>query len=401
MAGQLVSVAGSWMQNVGESWLAYRLTHSAFLLGLFAFAGRIPVLFLGPVAGVVADRMNRHRLVCATQALLMAQAFLLAWMTLSGRIQAWQLVVFNATVGSLNAFDTPARQSFLAELVGRADLGNAIALNSSVFNFARFLGPALAGLVIASVGEGMCFLLNGVSFLAVLGSLYAMRIERRPAPPKGGSSLAYLRAGFAYVARTSAAREALLLLGTLSLAGMPALTFLPIFSGEILHLGAGGFGALMAAAGCGALVAALGLAARGGIRGLGRMLVAASAVFGVALVNCAVSKWAPLSMLLMLLVGWGMMSATAGTNTLLQWMVPDALRGRIMSLFTVTFLGLSPIGSLLMGLLAAHTGAPLAVALGGSICIVASVLFARRLPVLRKQIRETVDVEMPFPPEPA
>jgi MFS family permease len=388
MLGQLVSVSGTEMQNIAAGWLAYRLTRSAFLLGLIAFSGRILVLFLAPIAGVVADRINKHRLVLATQALLMAQAALLAWMTLSGRIEPWHLVVFAAASGAVNAFDTPARQSFLIDLVGRADLGNAIALNSSMFNLARFIGPGLAGVIVASLGEGIAFLLNALSFVAVIGGLVRMRLACSASSAADATPWASLREGIGFVRRTPPIRDALFLLGVMSFAGIPYLVLMPIVSGEVLGAGAEGLGTLMAAAGLGALAGALGLAARVGLRGLGRLLVVAVFTLGVALILLGSSRSYPLSLLVMPLTGWGMMVTMAGTNTLVQSLVPDALRGRVMSLYTVTFLGVSPFGSLALGWLASHLGTPLTIALGGIVCVIAALVFLRRLPRIRAEIRQ-------------
>ncbi|MBI1851832.1 MAG: MFS transporter [Planctomycetes bacterium] len=390
MIGQVVSVAGSEVQALGASWLAYRLTQSPIMLGLIGFAARIPVLFLAPVAGVVADRANKHRLVILTQTLLMLQATALAWMTMAGHIQAWHLVGFSLAAGAMNAVDIPARQSFLVEMVGKSDLGNAIALNSSAFNLARIGGPAVAGIVIAWAGEGWCFLLNAASFLAVIAGLFLMRIERRAAARAWSSPWSDLRDGLAYVARMAPMRDALLHLGVLSFAGIPFLTFMPIVAAEILGVKAGGLGALVGAAGVGALIGALGLAARVSLHGLGRTLAVASAIFGSALVALAASRSFALSLVVMAFAGWGMMVVMAGTNTLLQALVPDSLRGRVMSIYTVTFLGLAPFGSLLMGWLARHVGVPITFALGGGVCAVASLVFARRLPVLRDEIRTHV-----------
>jgi predicted MFS family arabinose efflux permease len=387
VAGQIVSVAGSEMQAVGASWLAYRLTQSPFWLGLVGFAARIPVLFLAPVAGVVADRLNRHRFVIVMQVLLMLQATALAWMTMSGKIAAWHLVLLSFAAGFMNAFDVPARQSFLVEMVGLADLGNAIALNSSVFNLARVVGPALAGAVIAWRGEGWCFLVNAASYLAVIAGLFLMRLDGRRAERSRRSPWSDLVEGCSYVARSTPMRDGLLHLAVLSVAGIPFITLMPILAAEVLGVRAGGMGTLLAAGGAGALVAALGLASLTGIRGLGRMLAFGSTAFGVALVGLASSRSWALSLLVMPIAGWGMMVVMAGTNTLLQSLAPEALRGRVISLYTVTLLGLSPCGSLMMGSIASRIGVPATLALGGGACIAASIAFSRRLPALRATLR--------------
>ncbi|AUX44219.1 MFS transporter [Sorangium cellulosum] len=390
-AGQLVSLVGTWMQSVAQSWLVYRLTGSSLLLGTVGFATQIPVFLLAPIGGAVADRRQRHRILVATQSSAMVLALGLAALTLSGHVVVWHILAFGVLLGAVNAFDIPARQSFVVEMVGREDLANAIALNSSMFNGARIIGPAVAGILVGAIGEAWCFLANGVSFLAVIASLLAMHVPPRP-PPAGerGSALAATAEGFRFVARTGAIRALLVLLGVVSVTAMPYAVLMPIFADRILGGGAQGLGTLMGASGVGALLGALVLASRKRLRGLGAWVAAACAGFGAALILFALSRTFWLSALLLVPVGFSMMVQMAGSNTLVQAMVPDALRGRVMAVYAMMFMGMAPLGALLAGTLADRIGAPATVASGGACCIVAAAVFARRLPSLRQQARELI-----------
>lgn len=384
-SGQLISLIGTWMQTVAQSWLVYRLTGQATMLGFVAFAGQIPVFLLATVGGLAADHMKPHTLVVITQSASMGLTLILALLTLTGHVHLWHIIATSLLLGIVNAFDIPARQVFVAQTVGRTDLMNAIALNSSMFNGARILGPAVAGVLVASVGEGWCFLINSVSYLAVIAGLLAMRLEPAPSRPSpGGHSILE---GFRYVRRTRPVRDLLLLLGLISLLGMPYSVLMPIFAGQILHGGARALGTLMGASGVGALAGAVTLAMRPSPKGLGTWIAACASGFGAALIAFSLSRTFPLSVLLMLPVGFGMIVQMASSNTLIQMMVPDALRGRVMSVYSMMFMGMAPIGALLGGTLAHRLGAPLTVALGGAGCFLGGLVFALRLPAWRQSAR--------------
>jgi MFS family permease len=389
-AGQAISLIGTWTQSIGESWLVYRLTGSSTLLGTTGFCAQIPVFLLASVGGTVADRHNRHRIVVCTQTAAMILASVLAALTLSGRIQVWQVFTLAALLGTVNAFDIPARQAFLVELVGRDDLVNAIALNSSMVNGARIVGPAIAGIVIAAVGEGWCFFANAVSYIAVLAGLLLMRIEPRAIAPRTGSILSEVLGGFRYVRRTMPVRALLLLLAIVSFAGMPYAVLMPVFADRILHGGARTLGMLMGASGMGALAGALSLAARRGLRGLGRWVAMASAGFGASLVLFSLSRSFSLSLGLLVPVGFCMMVQMASSNTLIQSMVPDSLRGRVMAIYSMMFMGMAPFGALFAGVMAERIGAPATVAVGGVACLCASALFASVLSRVRQEARELI-----------
>lgn len=389
LGGQIVSLAGTWMQQVALSWLVYRLTRSPLLLGLVGFAGQIPSLLLAPVAGVWADRGNRRRIVIATQALAMLQALLLAALVLSGHVSIGHVLALSVLLGLVNGVDVPTRQAFLVEMVtGRDDLANAIALNSSVFNAARLVGPAVAGFMIGLVGEGAVFLLNGLSYIAVIGALCAMRIRPRPRPAGPRETLRdTLTEGFRYAFGFPPIRALLLLVAVVSLMGVPFTVLMPVFATDILHGGPRTLGMLMASSGVGALFGALYLAGRPTVRGLGQVILLAVLVFGVSLVGFGLSGRLWLSMAALLTAGFGMMVQMASSNTILQTIVDDDKRGRVMSFYSMAFLGMVPFGSLLAGLLASRIGAPRTVALGGAACVAAGALFARALPALRAQVR--------------
>ena len=389
--GQLISLIGTWMQNVALAWLVYRLTGSPLLLGTVGFAGQIPVFILAPAGGLVADRYNRHRIVIATQASALVLALVLAGLTLAGSVRVWHIILLASLLGAVNAFDIPARQAFIVQMVGREDLMNAIALNSSMFNGARVVGPAVAGLVVAAVGEGWCFLANGVSYIAVIVALLAMKGGRRaPAESDERRAVDHIAEGFRYVWHTTPVRALLLLLGLVSVVGTPYTVLMPIFAGQILHGGARGLGLLMGATGVGALLGALTLAMRSGLRGLGRMAAAASAGFGASLILFSSSRRFWLSAALLVPVGYSLMLQMAASNTLIQSMVPDRLRGRVMSLYSMMFMGMAPLGALFAGTVAGVLGAPRTVAIGGVVCLVGSALFAWRLPALRPEVRQLI-----------
>jgi MFS family permease len=388
--GQLISLTGTWMQMVAQSWLVYRLTGSAVLLGFVGFSGQIPVFLLAPLGGSVADRLNRRRILVATQTTAMLLAFLLAALTLTGRVEVWHVFGLAALLGITNAFDIPTRQAFVVDMVGKEDLINAIALNSSMINGARIVGPAVAGVLLDALGEGWCFFANGVSFLAVIAGLLLMSMTAQTRVPLPGSALASIIEGFRYVKHTRPIRALLLMLGLVSLMGMPYAVLMPIFADQILHGGARGLGLLMGATGLGALAGSVTLAAKSGIHGLGRWVALAAAGFGISLVLFSLSRSFWLSAALLLPVGFCMIIEMASSNTLIQSLVSDALRGRVMAVYSMMFMGMAPFGSLLAGTLAHSLGAPSTVALGGIACIVGALVFTWRLPGLRLEARRVI-----------
>jgi MFS family permease len=389
-AGQLISLIGTWMQTVAQSWLVYRLTGSTLLLGTVGFASQIPVFLVAPIGGTVADRFNRRRIVIATQMMSMILAFILASLTLTHRIQVWQIMVLAAGLGVVNAFDIPARQAFLMDMVGREDLMNAIALNSSMFNGARILGPAVAGIVVAWVGEGWCFFANAVSYIAVIAGLLMMKITHPLNLAHQGSPIEHILEGFRFVIRAAPIRAILLLLGLVSLVGMPYSVLMPVFAREILHGGAKELGLLMGATGVGALLGALTLATRVGVRGLGKLIAICAGGFGVSLILFSFSKIFWLSMALLLPVGFTMMVQMASSNTLLQSMVPDQMRGRVIAVYSMMFMGMAPFGAFFAGAIAHRLGAPWTVAVGGVACIAGAIVFGLDLPRFRREARELV-----------
>jgi MFS family permease len=382
--GMLVSFIGTWMQSVAQSWLVYRLTGSPFLLGLTGFAGQIPSLLLAPFGGVLADRHNRRLIIIATQTLSMLQAVALAVLTLTNHVTVEMVIGLALLLGIINAFDMPARQSFLVELVGKDDLMNAIALNSSMFNGARIIGPAVAGLIIGWLGEGICFAVNGLSFLAVLAGLVVIKVERSSTHLAGGSALSHLKEGFQYVRRTGAVRSILLMVAIVSLFGTSYSVLMPIFADRIIGGGAPVLGTLLGAAGVGALGGALTLAARSRIEGLERLVATSVASFSIAVIAFSLSHTLVLSTILIVPAGYTIMIQMSGSNTLLQTIVPDRLRGRVMSFFALCLMGISPIGSLLAGALAARVGARIAVVASGGICLVGALVFRRFLPSIAR-----------------
>jgi MFS family permease len=389
-SGQLISLIGTWMDNIAEAWLVYRLTGSSLLLGTVAFAGQIPVFLLAPVGGMVADRWNRQRVVIATQASSMVLAGILAVLTLTGRIAVWEVVVLAALMGAVNAFDIPARQAFLVDMVGRDDLMNAIALNSSMFNGARVIGPSIAGILVASIGEGWCFAANSISYIAVIVGLLLMQVSRAPVETLRVSPFEHIVEGFRFVWNTGPVRALLLLLGLVSLVAMPYSVLMPIFAARILHGNARTLGVLMGATGVGALGGALTLASRSGVKGLGRWVAIACASFGTFLILFSLSRWYLLSVAMLVPVGFSMMVQMASSNTLIQAMVPDRLRGRAMAVYSMMFMGMAPIGSFLSGWSADHIGAQWTLAIGGVVAIMGAAFFARNLPRIRSEARELI-----------
>ena len=392
-SGQLISLVGTFMQSVAESWLVYRLTGSAALLGVTAFASQIPVFILAPIGGIVADRANRHRIILITQTTSMVLPLVLATLVFTGGVQVWHVFVLAAALGIVNAFDIPARQAFYLEMVARDDLVNAIALNSSIVNGARAIGPAIAGVLVAAVGEGWCFLVNGLSYLAVIAGLLMMQVPTRDRRTHSRTALADMAEGFRFVAHATPIRALLLLVGIASFAGLPYSVLMPMFADSILHSGPRGFGWLMGASGIGSLCGALGLASRTGIRGLGRWVGVSAVAFGVTLMGFAVARVFWVSFAMLVLVGWSIITQLASSNTLIQSMVPDALRGRVMAVYSMMFMGMSPIGALVAGWIAERIGAPDTVVIGGAVCVVAAIVFNIRLPAMRGVARQLIDAQ--------
>jgi MFS family permease len=374
-AGQLTSLIGTWMQSTAQLWLVYKLTGSAALLGLFGFANQFPMLFLSSFGGYVGDHYNRHRAVIWTQSAFMFLAFLLSGLSLTHAVRVWHLIAIAFLVGVVNSFDVPIRQAFIVQMVGKEHLPNAIALNSSIFNGARVVGPAVAGFAILWLGEGWCFFLNGVSFLAVIGALWAMRIERTAPKPAEGSAWGNFVKGFRYAMSDLPMRSALILLSVLSLLGLQYSVFMPIFASDIFHGTARTLGLLMSAAGVGAVFGALHFAARTNYRGLARFIAATSFTCSVGLIIFSQSRIFFLSAAVLMIVGFASTAHMAATNTIIQSRVPDELRGRVMAVYATMFMGIQPVGALLAGIVAHRWGAPLTLTIFGGICLIGSLVF--------------------------
>jgi len=383
--GQGVSLIGTWMQQIAMSWLVYRMTDSAFLLGAVAFCTQIPSFLLSPISGVFADRWDRRAILVVTQTISMVQAFALALLIFAGVIAVWHIIVLGMLLGCVNAFDIPARHSFVIDMVERKEmLGNAIALNSFMFNAARLIGPSIAGVLIASLGEGMCFFFNGVSYIFVILALLAMQIVPRKMQPRTGNVIEELREGVAYAFGFPPIRAILMLISAISLMGMSYAVLMPVFARDVLGGGPRTLGILMASAGVGALIGTLYLASQKDVLRLRWTLPASTAIFGAGLIAFSFSRLLPLSILLLFIAGFGLIVQMAMSNTILQMIVDDDKRGRVMSLYTMAFMGMTPLGSLLSGYLASRFGAPFALSLGGSVCMAAACLFATRVPALQR-----------------
>jgi len=387
-SGQSLSLIGTWMQQVALGWLVYRLTDSAFLLGLVGFSSQIPTFIFASVAGVLADRYNKHKIIIATQTLAMIQAFILAFLTLNDTIQIWHILLLSLFSGLINAFDMPTRQSFVIEMVDdRNDLPNAIALNSSMFNAARLIGPTVAGILITAIGEGFCFLVNALSYLTVIVSLLMMRLEPKIIIQKKERVLEGLKEGIKYAYNFKPIRALLLLIALVSLTGMPYAVLMPVFARDVLQGDSQTLGFLFGAVGSGALIGAIYLASRKTVLGLGRLIAIAASIFSLGLLFFSFSRDIYLSIGLMILTGAGMMLQMASTNTLLQTLVDDDKRGRVMSLYIMSFMGTMPFGSFIAGSLASTIGAPLTVLSGAIICLTGTLIYYKNLPSLRKHIR--------------
>jgi MFS family permease len=402
--GQLISLTGTWMQTVAQSWLVYKMTGSGLLLGSVGFASQIPVFLFAPIGGMTADRSNRQRVVIGTQVASMMLAFVLAALTLTHTVTVKEIFVLAALLGVVNAFDIPGRQAFLVDMVGKEDLMNAIALNSSMFNGARVVGPAVAGVLVARLGEGWCFFANGVSYIAVIAGLMLMKVHAPARASAHASPIEHVIEGFQFVKNTAPIRALLLLLGIVSVTGMPYVVLMPIFADRILHkggqemasligahdLGAVRLGILMGAAGIGALLGALTLAMRTGVKGLGTWVSVCCAGFGISLILFAFSTSFWVSVLLLLPVGYFIMLQMASSNTLIQAMVSDALCGRTMAMYSMMFMGLAPVGALLGGALSDRLGAPWTVAIGGLAAVFGAWWFSIQLPKVRAEARQLI-----------
>jgi MFS family permease len=387
------------MQRIAMPWLVYHMTGSALLLGVVGFAGQIPSFLLSPVAGVLTDRWSRYHVLVVTQILSLVQATVLAWLCLAGVVQIWEIIVLSIILGCINAFDVPARHSFVIDMVEKKeDLGNGIALNSLMFNGARLIGPSIAGIMLASTSEGICFLLNAISYIFVIISLMMMRLQIKKTQRKEKHISSELREGFRYVFGFAPIKHLLILLSISSLMGMSYSVLMPVFAKEILHGGSHTFGFLMGAAGFGALMGALFLASRKSVLKLGRIVPASTIVFGAGLLGLSFSRIFPLSLLLMIFIGLGMMMQTAASNTILQTITDDDKRGRVMSFYTMAIMGTAPFGSLIAGWLAKVIGTPSTIFAGGLSCIIGAMFFLKKLPELKALVRP-VYVRMGIIPE--
>lgn len=386
--GQGVSLIGTWMQSIATGWLMYRMTHSEFMLGLLAFSGQIPTFLLSPIAGVLGDRWNRRRILVVVQVVSMLQAFTLAAFTIAGIIQDWQIIVLAFSLGVANAFEMPSRQAFVIEMVDdKSDLGNAIALNSGLFNGSRFIGPAIAGIVVAVAGEGICFALNGISYLAAIMAYTLMKIPGRKSGGPRARLFSELKEGLLYSFGFRPIRDLISTVALMSLVAMSFPVLLPIFASRILHGDSYTYGFLVASTGAGALAGVAFLAMRKNVLGLGRIISAAFILFGLGLVAFSFSQSAVLSIIILAPVGFGMIATMASCNTMVQTIVDEDKRGRVMSFYVMAFMGTAPLGSLLAGSVSSVIGAPCTVSIGGIICVIGGIVFAFRLPSLRSIVR--------------
>jgi MFS family permease len=379
--GQSLSLIGTWIQRIATSWLVYHLTGSAIMLGLVGFVGQIPTFILAPFGGVASDRWNRYHLLILTQVLAMVQAAVLALLILFGKIEVWQVIVLSIFLGIVNAFDVPIRQAFFIQMIEKKeDLGNAIAINSSMVNSARLIGPAVAGVLISVTGEGVCFLINAISFIFVIISLLMMKIPPRVKIQRQSQMFSEMKAGFQYAFGFLPIRYIILLLALVSLMGMPYSILMPVMAKEVLHGDSHTFGFLMAASGLGALTGAYYLASRKSVAGLSKIIPMSAAVFGIGLIAFSFSRSFIISLILMVFTGLGMMMQMAASNTVLQTIVDDDKRGRVMSFYTMAFMGIAPFGSMLAGSLAKWVGTPITIMIGGICCIAGALVFAIKLP---------------------
>jgi MFS family permease len=386
--GQLISMIGTWMQQMALSWLVYRLTNSAYMLGVIGFATMAPSILLTPIAGMVADRTNRHRLVIITQILAMIQAGLLAAITLGGHPQIWQLLALGTFMGIISAFDLPTRQTFLIDMLDdKEEMGNAIAMGSSIMTVTRLIGPAMAGVCIAAVGEGICFLANSVSYVPVIVALCFVKAHQRQMPPSTLSPFGQIKEGFVYAFGFRPLRALILMMALISLFAMPFTVLMPAFAKDVFHGNASTLGILTTASGIGSLFGAIFLASRKGVLGLGKWIGISCAIFGVGLIIFGLSHSIILSSVMLAVVGFGSMVQMAASNTLVQTIVEEDKRGRVMSIFMMAFMGLAPFGSMAAGALANVIGVGNTVTISGVVCIVIAVIFRMRLQVIREDVR--------------
>lgn len=387
-SGQSISLIGTWMQRIAMPWLVYHMTGSPLLLGVVSFTGQIPTFILSPVAGVLTDRWNRYKVLIFTQIISMVQAVLLAVLCLTGVIRIWEIIVLSTILGCVNAFDVPSRHSFVIDMVEKKeDLGNAIALNSLMFNGARLIGPSIAGIMLATTSEGVCFLLNAISYIFVIISLLMMRLNVKVIHRKDERILDELGEGFRYTFGFAPIKHLLILLSISSLMGMSYTVLMPVFAKEILHGGSHTYGFLMGAAGFGALIGALFLASRKSVLKLGRIVPSSAILFGAGLLGLSFSRIFPISLVLMIFIGLGMMMQTAASNTIIQTITDDDKRGRVMSFYSMAIMGTAPFGSLLAGGLAKVIGTPWTIFIGGLASIIGALFFLRKLPELRAVVR--------------
>ena len=402
LSGQALSMVGTWVQTIAQSWLIYRITGSSVMLGLVGFAGQIPYLVLSPIGGVVADRTNRRWMVTATQILSTIQAVLLGVLTLTHTVKPWHIIALALGLGIVGVFDMTGRQSFLVEMVGKEDLMNAIALNSTVYQSGRVIGPAIAGVMVARIGEGWCFMVNAASFLGVIAGLLMMRLPPAQRRELTTSSLEHFREGWVFVRNHAPSRALLVMLGVTSICNYPFLVLMPIFADQVLHGGPATLGVLMSSMGVGAILGALYMASRTGVQGLSRTIAFSTLLYSAGLLLFSFSRNLHLSNFALTLVGAGLLLSVSATNTSLQTIVPDALRGRIIGFYGMMFMGMAPIGSLLAGWLAGVIGAPYTVAMGAVICIAAALIFYRKRTVVRMALRQVMmQQDMAMVPVPA
>jgi MFS family permease len=386
--GQGISLIGTWMQSVAVGWLVYRLTHSPFFLGLVGFSGQIPAFLFAPFAGALSDRLNRQRILIVTQVLAMLQALLLAFGTIFNVITIWGLIALSFFLGLINAFDMPIRQAFVVEMVDdKSDLSNAIALNSGLFNASRLIGPAIAGVLINVTSEGICFLINGISYIAAIAALMSMRIGRRKIINHHTRIVSDIKDGFSYLYRSAPIRDLLIIISMIGLVGMSFPVLLPVFATSILHGDSHTFGFLVSSTGIGALIGTLFLAFRKTVLGLGRIIISTIFIFSIGLSAFSFSTNTVLSMILLVIIGFGMIVAIASCNTIMQTIVDEDKRGRVMSFYTMAFMGSAPLGSILVGILSTAIGAPHTVIIGGIIGLIVGTVFMLRLPLMRRRIR--------------
>ena len=389
VSGQSLSLVGTWIQQVAVTWLVYRLTNSAFMLGIVGFSGQLPLFVIAPFAGVLADKSNRHKLLLYTQSLALLQALILSILVFTEAIQIWQLIVLSVILGIINAFDMPIRQAFVVEMIDnkKEDLGNAIAFNSSMVNAARLVGPSVAGILIATVGEGWCFLINAISFFAVVISLLKMKVEPLTLKPRESKVLKQLSEGFKYTFGFAPIRYLIILLSVVSLMSTSITLLAPVIAKEYLGGGADTFGFLMSAYGSGALLGAFYLLNKKNVLGLGKIIGMAVSLFGVSLIIFSFSRIFAVSVVIMAAAGLGMMLQIASTNTLLQTLSEETKRGRVMSFYSMAFRGMSPFGSLIAGGLGSSIGAPAAILASGAVCLTSAVVYLIKLPVIRNMVR--------------